>query len=43
MELSTTKVGRFSFMLPRPYDNHAPREGLPGIMLPVFISRIAGS
>ena len=36
-------MGKFSFMLPNPYASHAPSDGLPGTMLPVFISRMAGS
>ena len=43
VEFRTTYVGRFSFMLPRPYASHEPSEGFPGFMFPVFTKRIAGS
>ena len=33
----TTKPGRFSPTLPRPYSAHAPNDGRPGSRLPVFI------
>src|SRR6185295_11073416 len=40
---STTKVGRFLFSEPRPYETHEPRHGRPLTMLPVCISVMAGS
>src|SRR5204863_8888564 len=39
---STTNVGRFSFMLPRPYEIHAPICGKPGNRNPEFCMYVAG-
>src|SRR5437762_9287085 len=37
----TTKPGRFSLTLPRPYVTHEPRHGLPLRMRPEFIISMA--
>jgi hypothetical protein len=39
----TTKPGRSSASLPRPYQHHEPMLGRPEIDVPVFISVWAGS
>src|SRR2546421_3411777 len=35
-------VGRFSFMLPSPYETHDPMHGKPGSTKPVFCMNVAG-
>lgn len=36
-EVITTKPGRFSASLPKPYHSHEPMLGRPEIVLPVFM------
>ena len=43
LETMTTKVGRSWFMLPRPYDSHAPTLGRPANWLPVCRKVMPGS
>ena len=41
--VKTTKAGRSSLSLPKPYDTQLPRLGLPGTSLPVITNVQAGS
>ena len=43
VEVSTTKPGRLSLSLPRPYSSHEPIAGRPEIVVPVFMKVWAGS
>ena len=43
VEVSTTKPGKSSLSLPRPYNTHEPIEGRPEMVVPVFMSVCAGS
>ena len=43
VEVSTTKPGRLSASLPRPYQSHEPMLGRPEMVVPVFMKVWAGS